>query len=83
VALTLCGHTHGGQVNLPFIGPIIAEERFGPKLVYGHSSEGPRHVVVSAGLGTSIVPVRFLRPPEVVEVTVSGPAAASPPLLQS
>jgi predicted MPP superfamily phosphohydrolase len=83
VALTLCGHTHGGQVNLPFIGPIIAEERFGPKLVYGHSSEGPRHVVVSAGLGTSIVPVRFLRPPEVVEVTVSGRAAASPPLLQS
>jgi predicted MPP superfamily phosphohydrolase len=33
IALTLCGHTHGGQVNLPIIGPIIAEERFGPKLV--------------------------------------------------
>jgi predicted MPP superfamily phosphohydrolase len=83
VALTLCGHTHGGQVNLPFIGPVIAEERFGPKLVYGHSNEGPRHIVVSAGLGTSIVPVRFMRPPEVVEVTVSGPAAKGAPLLQS
>jgi len=72
VALTLCGHTHGGQVNLPIIGPVIGEERFGPKLVYGHSNEGPRHIVVSAGLGTSIVPVRFMRPPEVVQVTVSG-----------
>ena len=83
IALTLCGHTHGGQVNLPFIGPIIAEERFAPKLVYGHSNEGPRHIVVSAGLGTSIVPVRFMRPPEVVEVTVSGPAGKGAPLLQS
>jgi predicted MPP superfamily phosphohydrolase len=83
VALTLCGHTHGGQVNLPIIGPIIAEERFGRKLVYGHSNEGSRHIVVSAGLGTSIVPVRFMRPPEVVEVTVSGPAAKGAPLLQS
>ncbi|MEA2758561.1 MAG: uncharacterized protein QOH65_1174 [Methylobacteriaceae bacterium] len=83
VALTLCGHTHGGQVNLPFIGPAIAEERFGRKLVYGHSNEGPRHIVVSAGLGTSIVPVRFMRPPEVVEVTVNGPATKGAPLLQS
>jgi predicted MPP superfamily phosphohydrolase len=82
VALTLCGHTHGGQVNLPIIGPIIAEERFGPKLVYGHSTEGSRHIVVSAGLGTSIVPVRFMRPPEVVEVTVSGPATKGAPLFQ-
>jgi predicted MPP superfamily phosphohydrolase len=39
--------------------------------------------VVSAGLGTSIVPVRFMRPPEVVEVTVSGPAGKGAPLLQS
>jgi hypothetical protein len=83
IALTLCGHTHGGQVVLPFIGPVVADERFGPKLVYGHSSEGPRHIVVSAGLGTSLAPVRFMRPPEVVEVTVSGRGAANTPLLQS
>src|ERR1700744_2526920 len=83
IALTLCGHTHGGQVVLPFIGPAVADKRFGTKLVYGHSSEGPRHVIVSAGLGTSLVPVLSLRPPEVVEVTVSGPGTASAPLLQS
>ena len=65
------------------MGPIVAGKRFGSKLVYGHSSEGPRHVIVSAGLGTSIVPVRFMRPPEVVEVTVSGPNASAAPLLQS
>ncbi|GAC1330204.1 MAG: metallophosphoesterase [Beijerinckiaceae bacterium] len=84
VALTLCGHTHGGQVNLPFAGPILAEGRFAPNLIYGHSVEGSRHIVISAGLGTSIVPVRFLRPPEVVEVTVSGPASSiATPRLES
>lgn len=75
VAVTLCGHTHGGQVNFPIVGPVIANERFGQDLVYGHTVEGDRHIVISAGLGTSILPVRFMRPPEVVEVTVSGPPA--------
>jgi uncharacterized protein len=73
VAVTLCGHTHGGQVNLPIVGPVIANERFGPDLVYGHMAFGKRHLVISAGLGTSILPVRFMRPPEVVELTISGP----------
>ncbi len=73
VALTLCGHTHGGQVNFPVVGPVMANERFGQDLVYGHTAHGDKHIVVSAGLGTSILPVRFMRPPEVVEVTVSGP----------
>jgi uncharacterized protein len=73
VAVTLCGHTHGGQVNLPFAGPVFANERFGADLVYGHMVHGDRHIVISAGLGTSIAPVRFMRPPEVVELTISGP----------
>ena len=77
VAVTLCGHTHGGQVNFPFVGPVIGNERFGRDLVYGHSVHGDRHIVVSAGLGTSIVPVRFMRPPEIVEVVISGPPAAT------
>jgi uncharacterized protein len=77
VAVTLCGHTHGGQVNFPFVGPVIANERFGRDLVYGHMVDGDRHLVISAGLGTSIVPVRFMRPPEVVELTISGRPAAT------
>lgn len=75
VALTLCGHTHGGQVNLPFAGPVLASRRYGPNRIYGHMVENKRHLVISAGLGTSILPVRFMRPPELVEVTVTGAAA--------
>lgn len=70
VALTLCGHTHGGQVNLPFAGPIVAELRWRTKNIYGHFIEDDRHLVISGGLGESILPVRFMRPPEIVEVTV-------------
>jgi predicted MPP superfamily phosphohydrolase len=70
IALTLCGHTHGGQVNLPFLGPVVAELRYKSAYVYGHHAEDGRHLVVSGGLGESILPVRFLRPPEIVEVTV-------------
>ena len=75
VAVTLCGHTHGGQVNLPIAGPVVANYRYGPNRVYGHMVEGNRHLIISAGLGTSFLPVRFMRPPEVVEVTIAAAAA--------
>ncbi|MGO9675041.1 MAG: metallophosphoesterase [Methylocella sp.] len=72
VALTLSGHTHGGQVNLP-----IAETRlmraFGD-LVYGHIVQKNRNLIISGGLGTSHAPVRFMRPPELVVVTIGAPA---------
>jgi predicted MPP superfamily phosphohydrolase len=68
VALTLCGHTHGGQVNLPI--PQAHYARVFGDLVYGHIVEKNRHLIISGGLGTSHAPVRFLRPPEVVEVTI-------------
>lgn len=74
VALTLCGHTHGGQVNLP--GPQARYARIFGDLVYGHIIDKNRHLIISGGLGTSHLPIRFLRPPEVVEVTIgSSPAA--------
>jgi predicted MPP superfamily phosphohydrolase len=71
VALTLCGHTHGGQVNLPLLGPVVAELRYRTRRIYGHFYEKGRHLVISGGLGESILPMRFLRPPEIVEVTVA------------
>jgi uncharacterized protein len=71
VALTLCGHTHGGQVNIPFIGAPLTSKVHG-KYIYGVYNEGPRQLVVSGGLGESAAPVRFMRPPEVVMVTVAG-----------
>lgn len=79
IAVTLCGHTHGGQVNLPLLGPALANHRYGPSRVYGHMVEDERHLVISAGLGTSYVPVRFMRPPEVVELTISGAAMPTTP----
>ena len=77
VGLTLCGHTHGGQINLPIIGSPFASQRFGASHVYGHVVEKDRHMIISAGLGTSIVPARFGRPPELVIVDVGSSALAS------
>lgn len=74
IALTLSGHTHGGQINLPFVGPVFAELRYKTTHLYGHIVEDDRHLVISGGLGMSILPARFLRPPEIVEVTVAAPA---------
>ncbi len=65
VAVTLCGHTHGGQVRLLGYSPIVPS-RHGNRYAYGHVVEDGRHLVVSGGLGCSILPVRFGMPPEIV-----------------
>ncbi|MGP0061527.1 MAG: metallophosphoesterase [Beijerinckiaceae bacterium] len=70
VSITLCGHTHGGQINLPIIGPVFARSRYGSDHIYGQIVEHGRHMIISAGLGTSYVPVRFMRPPELVFLTL-------------
>lgn len=70
VSLTLAGHTHGGQVNLPVVGRPIVPSRFGQRYAMGHIVEDGRHLFVSGGVGTSIVPVRFRVPPEVVILTL-------------
>ena len=64
VSLTLSGHTHGGQVQFMGIAPIVPS-RFGRRYVYGHVREAGRDLIVSGGLGCSIMPIRFGRPPEV------------------
>jgi len=77
IALTLCGHTHGGQINLPLLGsPFVRSPRGQKPYVYGVYSEGARQLVVSGGLGTSLAPVRILRPPEVVTLDLGGTAGA-------
>ena len=65
VALTLAGHTHGGQVRFPFVGAPVVPSRFGPRYAQGLVTEGGRHLFVTSGLGTSIFPVRFRVPPEI------------------
>lgn len=68
VALTLAGHTHGGQVTLPMVPPVWAPSAYGARFAYGHIVEQGRHMIVSGGLGTSIVPMRLGVPPEIVRI---------------
>ena len=70
IALSLAGHTHGGQVNLPFIGRPIVPSRYGERYASGLVVEQGRHLFVTTGLGTSIIPVRFRVPPEIVLLTI-------------
>ena len=65
VSLTLSGHTHGGQVRL-FGKSLVVPSSYGNRFAYGHVVEDGRHLVVSGGLGCSILPIRFGIPPEIV-----------------
>lgn len=70
VSLTLSGHTHGGQIRPPLVPPFWAPSEYGARFAYGHVVEQGRHLIVSGGLGTSIVPMRLGMPPEIVRVTL-------------
>lgn len=71
IDLVFSGHAHGGQFRLPFIGGIIAPEQgLFPEFDAGVFSENNTTMVVSRGLGNSIVPVRINNSPEVVVVTL-------------
>ncbi len=71
VALTLAGHTHGGQVNLPFFGRRVVPSEFGERYAIGHIQENGHQLFVTPGIGTSIIPVRFRVPPEISVLTIS------------
>lgn len=77
VALQLSGHTHGGQVRLFGWAPTVPS-RYGNRFVYGHRREAC-DIVVSGGLGCSIVPFRLGVPPEIVVVNLGGQGAESRP----
>lgn len=80
VALTLAGHTHGGQVDFPLWGTPIVPSRFGARYARGHVVEAGRHLFVTSGIGTSILPVRFRVPPEIALVRVGSALSPLPPL---
>lgn len=67
VDLTLCGHTHGGQVRLPLFGPIVTSSAFGERFVMGWVS-GPARGYVTRGLGVTAVPLRWNCPAELTLV---------------
>lgn len=72
VALSVTGHTHAGQIRFPVIGSVSAviPSKFGKRFEYGHIQEDGKDMVVSGGLGTTGIPLRFLNPPEIVIVTL-------------
>lgn len=70
VPLLLAAHTHGGQVNIPLVGTPIVPSRFGSKYTSGLVFENGHHMFVTTGIGTSILPLRFRVPPEIVILTI-------------
>lgn len=70
VALTLAGHTHCGQVNLPVFGRLVHASRMSERWACGLYDEGGRKLFVTGGVGVSILPVRFRAPPEIVILTL-------------
>jgi len=70
VALSLAGHTHGGQIMLPLIGAPALQSLHGEHYRRGLFVEAGRRLIVSSGIGTTAIPIRFGVPPEIVEVTL-------------
>ena len=72
--LLLAGHAHGGQFRLPFLkeGLVAPGQGFFPDYTAGEYESGDFTMIVSRGIGNSIVPVRIFNTPEVVKITVRG-----------
>ena len=68
--LILAAHTHGGQVWLPVLGTPIVPSSYGQRYSYGHVKENNVDMFVTSGIGTSVLPVRFMMPPEIVVLTI-------------
>jgi uncharacterized protein len=74
VALTVSGHTHGAQVDLPGLRTLITPSRYGARYKAGHIVEDGRHLYVCRGVGTSHLPVRLGAPPEISLLTLRSTA---------
>jgi uncharacterized protein len=70
VTLILAGHTHCGQIRLPIFGAISYVSKYGERFGCGLTTEGTRRVVVTAGIGTSVLPFRLRAPPDVWLLTL-------------
>ncbi|SCC28504.1 Phosphoesterase [Bacillus mycoides] len=72
VDLVLSGHAHGGQVRLPFIGGLVAPNQgILPKYTAGLYEKQNTSMIVSRGLGNSIIPQRVFNRPEIVVVQLN------------
>ncbi len=74
--LAFFGHTHGGQVRLPFIGAVVTRSHLPRRLAHGAFRQGSTVFIVNNGLGTSpVIPYRFLCRPEVTVAELTCQAA--------
>jgi predicted MPP superfamily phosphohydrolase len=71
VAAIFAGHTHCGQIVLPFYGPLTYVSRYKDRFGCGAIFDNGQRVFVGAGLGTSVLPLRYGAPPDVWLVTLS------------
>lgn len=69
VSLTLSGHTHGGEIVLPFIGSFFIPSEYGQRYRNGYIIENNKHLFVSRGVAT-LSGGRFLDPPEINILTL-------------
>ncbi len=71
IDLIFSGHAHGGQFRIPFLGGLLAPgQGFFPKYTSGIYREGKSSLLVSRGLGNSIVPIRIFNRPEIIVLTL-------------
>lgn len=68
--LMLSGHTHGGQIRIPFLRPMFLPE-YGRRYIEGWFQHGPTHLYVNRGIGTIAVPLRLNCPPEITVFTLA------------
>ena len=74
--LVLCGHAHGGQFRLPLVGGLAAPgQGFFPTYDSGLYTEGDTNMIVSRGIGNSLIPMRFNNRPEVIQIILKRDSA--------
>lgn len=76
VTAIFAGHTHCGQIRFPFIGALTYVSRYGDRFACGDITDEGQRIFVGAGLGTSLLPLRFNTPPDAWLVTL-GPKATA------
>jgi len=75
-ALILSGHTHGGQIRLPLVPPLVLPSGSG-RFISGWYRDTPGPLYVSRGVGTTVIPVRLFCPPELPIVTLRSPSTTA------
>ena len=71
--IILSGHIHGGVIRIPFIGGVISPQfRLFPKFSGEYKKQGNTSMIVSKGLGTHTIKVRFMNPAEIVVLHING-----------